>query len=73
LSTSIPQFDIYVDFGADGLRERNGKRFRENIDSLSISLANLFKDESAAGYKRILLKAYREKFRYFLLKRSITY
>ncbi|WP_298300147.1 penicillin-binding protein [Hydrotalea sp.] len=73
LSTSIPQFDIYVDFDADGLREKNGKRFRENIDSLSISLANLFKDETAAGYKRILLKEYRKKFRYYLLKRSITY
>ena len=34
LSTSIPYFDIYIDFGADGLREKNGKRFKENIDSL---------------------------------------
>ncbi len=38
LSTSIPFFDIYIDFGADGLREKNGKRFTENIDSLSLSL-----------------------------------
>lgn len=73
LSTSIPQFDIYVDFGADGLRDKNGKRFKENIDSLSIALSNLFKDESAAGYKKILQNGYREKYRYFLLKRSITY
>ena len=28
LSTSIPIFDVYIDFGADGLREKNGKRFR---------------------------------------------
>ena len=28
LSTSIPQFDIYIDFGAEGLREKNGKRFK---------------------------------------------
>ena len=41
LSTSIPQFDIYIDFMADGLREKNGKRFKENVDSLSICLANL--------------------------------
>lgn len=73
LSTSIPQFDIYVDFGAEGLREKNGKRFRENIDSLSIALANLFKDASAAEYKRILIKGYKEKFRYYLLKKNISY
>ena len=51
LSTSIPVFDIYIDFGADGLRENNGKRFYDNIDSLSISLAGLFNDGSAASYK----------------------
>jgi cell division protein FtsI (penicillin-binding protein 3) len=73
LSTSIPQFDIYVDFGAEGLREKNGKRFRENIDSLSIAMANLFKDASAAEYKRILIKGYKEKFRYYLLKKNISY
>jgi cell division protein FtsI (penicillin-binding protein 3) len=28
LSTSIPQFDIYVDFQADGLKENNGQLFR---------------------------------------------
>ena len=27
LSTSVPIFDVYVDFGADGLREKQGKRF----------------------------------------------
>ena len=45
LSTSIPVFDIHIDFAADGLRENNGRRFYDNIDSLSISLANLFKEK----------------------------
>ena len=36
LSTSVPIFDIYVDFGAEGLREKGGERFKKNIDSLSI-------------------------------------
>ena len=35
LSTSLPQFDIYVDFLADGLRDKNGKVFKENVDSFS--------------------------------------
>jgi cell division protein FtsI (penicillin-binding protein 3) len=28
LSTSIPQFDIYIDFRVEALREKNGLRFR---------------------------------------------
>ncbi len=53
LSTSIPQFDIFIDFRVAGLREKNGLRFRENIDSLSFHLAQLFKDLSPVEYKRV--------------------
>ena len=73
LSTSIPYFDIYVDFGADGLREKNGKRFKDNIDSLSLSLAGFFRDKSKSEYKRELENQYRIKNRYYLLKRNITF
>src|ERR1700744_267466 len=44
LSTSSPYFNIYIDFGADGLREKSGRRFTENIDSLSLCLSHLFGD-----------------------------
>lgn len=73
LSTSIPVFDIYIDFGAAGLREKKGKRFYENIDSLSISLAGLFHDASATDYKKQLSAAYKNEDRYFLLKRKISF
>jgi cell division protein FtsI (penicillin-binding protein 3) len=73
LSTSIPQFDIYIDFAADGLREKSGKRFRANIDSLSLGLASLFKDKSAEEYRRLLEKGFKEKSRYFSLKKKISY
>lgn len=73
LSTSIPVFDIYVDFAADGLREKNGKRFYNNLDSLSISLAGLFKDRSKAAYKKLLLAAYKKRSRYFSLKKKISF
>jgi cell division protein FtsI (penicillin-binding protein 3) len=73
LSTSIPYFDIYIDFGAEGLRNKEGKLFRENLDSLSVSLAGLFKDRSAAEYKRILQEGYKKKHRYFLLKRNLSF
>lgn len=73
LSTSIPQFDIYIDFAAEGLVEKNGKRFRENVDSLSICLSKLFKDQSALEYKRMLREGFHQKDRYFLLKRKLSF
>lgn len=73
LSTSIPQFDIYVDFKADGLLQNNGKLFKDNLDSLSICLADLFKDKSANSYKSILNKGYKSKTRYFLLKKKVGF
>ncbi|HNL82773.1 MAG TPA: peptidoglycan glycosyltransferase, partial [Chitinophagaceae bacterium] len=73
LSTSIPQFDIFIDFAAQGLREKNGKRFRENLDSLSFCLSNLFKDKSPAEYKAILSKGFKEKKRYYPLMKNVSY
>ena len=73
LSTSIPQFDIYIDFGAEGLQEKNGKRFKENLDSLSIGLAALFKEYTAAEYKKILVSGFESKDRYYSLKKKISY
>jgi cell division protein FtsI (penicillin-binding protein 3) len=73
LSTSIPFFDIYIDFAAEGLRDKNGKRFRENVDSFSIALAKYFNDQSAAEYKADLKKAYNKKDRYYLLKKGLSF
>jgi len=73
LSTSLPTFDIYIDFMADGLREKNGKRFKENIDSFSKALANYFGDKSAATYKVEFQKAYKKKDRYFPLKKKLQF
>jgi cell division protein FtsI (penicillin-binding protein 3) len=73
LSTSIPFFDIYIDFGAEGLREKNGKRFKDHLDSLAIRLSGFFKDQSSADYKRQLWSGYRKKDRYHLLKRNLSF
>lgn len=73
LSTSIPVFDIYVDFAADGLREKNGKRFYDNLDSLSYSFAHLFRDGTKASYRKLLLGAYKKRVRYYPLKKKISF
>lgn len=73
LSTSVPQFDIYIDFAAEYLRNNNGKVFSDNVDSLSICLSNLFKDKTAAEYKSLLKKGYRSKNRYFSLMKKVNF
>ena len=73
LSTSVPIFDVFIDFGADGLREKNGERFKKNIDSLSTKLADLFKDKPAAAYKKELLTGYNDEDRYYTLKKKISF
>jgi cell division protein FtsI (penicillin-binding protein 3) len=73
LSTSIPTFDIYIDFNADGLREKNGKRFYENVDSFAIALSNYFGDKSAAAYKKELRVAFKDDERYYSLKKKLSF
>ncbi|HWB26104.1 MAG TPA: penicillin-binding protein [Chitinophagaceae bacterium] len=73
LSTSIPQFDIYVDFGADGVREDGGKRFFSSLDSLSYDLSKLFKDRSADEYRRILKQGYTKNDRYYPLLKKVSF
>ena len=74
LSTSVPTFDIYIDFYAEGLRDKKGKRFFENIDSLSAALAGHFNDKTAAQYKNELLAAYKKpNNRHWLLKKKLAF
>lgn len=73
LSTSIPQFDIYIDFRVDALHEKNGLLFRSNVDSLSQSLANLFHDQTAAQYKTLLQQGYNNEEGYLLLRKKISF
>ena len=73
LSTNIPQFDIYIDFRVSPLHEKSGLLFRTHIDSLSLSLADLFKDKSAEKYKEELTQAYEASIGNYELRKKITY
>jgi cell division protein FtsI (penicillin-binding protein 3) len=74
LSTSIPKFDIYIDFCAAGLRSQKGAFFKKHLDSLSYCLSELFGDSSQNQYKKILLKKFNENIdRNYLLHKSISY
>ncbi len=73
LSTSLPEFDIYLDFKADGLREKNGRVFKENLDSFSRAMSNYFGDKSSAQYKKELLEGFKTKRRYYPLKKKLSF
>ena len=73
LSTSVPVFDVYIDFAADGLREKDGKRFKDYSDSLSVCLSKLFNDKSPADYLKEMQLAYKNKDRYYSLKKKISF
>jgi cell division protein FtsI (penicillin-binding protein 3) len=73
LSTSVPVFDVYVDFAAEGLREKDGKRFKDHIDTLSICLSHLFNDKTAEAYRNEMKLAYKNKDRYYSLKKKISF
>jgi cell division protein FtsI (penicillin-binding protein 3) len=79
LSTSIPYFDIYIDFGAEGLREKNGKRFKAHLDSFAIACANFFRDSTGTPektineYKKELKSAYNQGNRYYSLRKNLSF
>lgn len=68
LCSSIPQFDLRVDFSVI-----DSNLFYENVDELSRSLSNTFQDQSAAEYRKDLVTGYKKQYKYYLLKRNIPY
>lgn len=73
LSSSIPFFDIYLDFGAEGIQEKNGERLKQNIDSLAFHLSLIVGDKSPLDYKRELMDVFNRQDRYHLLTKNIDF
>lgn len=67
LATSFPYYRIYMDPVAP-----NDVDFKKNIDSLSIQLANLFRDKTAAQYKQKITQARKQKKRYIEIYKKAT-
>ncbi|CAN5579464.1 penicillin-binding protein [soil metagenome] len=70
LATSLPRYDVHLDMVSAG---KNAQVFNDNVDSLAFCLSTLFGDKSKADYKRMLKEGRRDKERYFLLKRNISF
>ena len=70
LATTLPTFDIRVDFKTT---YAHPEIFKENVDSLAICLAAMFPEKTAGQYKNELVKERKKKNRYYLLKRNVSY
>ncbi|MBS1634796.1 MAG: transpeptidase family protein [Bacteroidetes bacterium] len=70
LATSLPYYEIGVDINAPSIDK---KLFNDKVDSLGACLAGLFKDKSQKTYTKLLRKARRDKDRYVVLKRNVSY
>lgn len=70
LATTLPTFDIRVDFKTT---YAHPEIFKENVDSLAICLAAMFPEKTVLQYKNELVKERKKKNRYYLLKRNVSY
>lgn len=70
LATSIPIYEIRFDPNANAITE---EFFYSLVDSLAMSLSNLFQDKSMAAYKKDLISARENGKRYHLIKRKVNF
>src|SRR4051812_5251844 len=70
LATTLPTFDIRIDFKTTYVYP---ELFKENVDSVAILLNAMFKDKTVGQYKSELVTQRRKKSRYYLLKRNASF
>ena len=64
----------YYDTRVEALHMKNGRLFKDNIDSLSLCLSRKFGDRSAGEYRRYITRAYQAgKGNLLLYPKKITY
>ncbi|TWR29302.1 PASTA domain-containing protein [Mucilaginibacter pallidiroseus] len=71
LATSVPEYELRMDMLAGGIADE--KVFDEKIDSLSMKLAQVYKDKTAREYSRMFREARKDSSRYQLVRRRVTY
>lgn len=70
LASSVPLYEVRIDLLTE---ELNDTIFRDNLDSFSASLSNLFGNRTKAEYKERLVNARRKGNRYLQLKNKVNY
>ena len=73
LATSVCYYDTYLDLACQGVRAMSDSAFDAEIDSLSICLADLFKDKTKDKYKSEIRNAKNNGSRSYCIKRRVNY
>ncbi|MBK0380716.1 penicillin-binding protein [Mucilaginibacter segetis] len=71
LATSVPEYELRMDMLASGIADE--RVFDDKIDSLSMKLSAMYGDKSAREYSRMFREARKNKARYQLIKRNVSY
>lgn len=64
LATSVPYFELHIDFGSKAMTE---EIFKRNVDSLAFYMWKYFNKNTIQEYRQQLIKARKDKRRYFAL------
>jgi cell division protein FtsI (penicillin-binding protein 3) len=70
LASSVPFYTIYMDTRSSGM---SYDTWSNGINGLSVGLAHLLGDRSAAGWKSAISEARKKGDRYFLIQRKVSY
>lgn len=70
LAVSVPYYEVRMDMRSEAFTR---DIFDRNIDSLSIKLSELFRDQHWSTYKQNMVRARENGNRYYLVKRNVTY
>jgi cell division protein FtsI (penicillin-binding protein 3) len=71
LATSVPEYELRMDMLAGGIED--DQEFYSKVDSLAMHMSSFFKDKSAREYSRIFRNARKDRMRYLLIKRNVTF
>ncbi len=71
LATSVPEYELHMDMVAGKIAD--DEVFFSKVDSLAAALSKLYPDKSTRDYSRLLREARKEKLRYQLIRRRVTF
>ncbi|MFD0750677.1 penicillin-binding protein [Mucilaginibacter calamicampi] len=71
LATSVPEYELHMDMLAGKIEE--DEVFYGKVDSLAAALSQLYPDKTTRDYSRLLREARKEKLRYQLIRRRVTF
>ena len=73
LATSVCYYDTYLDLACQGVKSMTDSAFDAEIDSLSICLAELFKNKSRETYRTEIRNAKNSGNRSYCIKRRVSF